>query len=171
MTRTLRPLEERASRHCSSEAKPAFSSVRGAASLALFGAAMLLLAASPARAHHGDADRYNQEVITVTGTVVEVQMVNPHAHIVFDVVEGGKTVRWQAELGGPQQLIKQFNWTPATIKPGMKLTMIGRRLKSGAPYMNLTERANIVVADTGKEIFRTPNFGEPAPTGPKGTLN
>jgi len=28
-----------------------------------------------------------------------------------------------------------------------------------------------VATDTGKEIFRTPNFGEPAPTGPKGTLN
>ena len=140
-------------------------------SVALMCAALFLLAAPAVRAHHGDADRYNQDVITVTGTVVEVQMVNPHAHIVFDVVENGKPVRWQAELGGPQQLIKQFNWTPATIKVGMKLTMIGRRLKSGAPYMTLTERANIVVTDTGKEIFRTPNFGEPAPTGPKGTLN
>ena len=126
--------------------------------------------AAPALAHHGDADRYNQEVITVTGTVVDVQMVNPHAHIVLDVEEGGKTVRWQAELGGPQQLIKQFSWTPSTVKAGMKLTMIGRRLKSGAPYLNLTERANIVDAGTGKEIYRTANFGEAAPTGPKGTL-
>jgi hypothetical protein len=131
----------------------------------------LLIAASPATAHHGDADRYNQEVITVSGTVVEVQMVNPHARIVFDAIENGKTVRWQAELGGPQQLIKQFGWTPSTIKAGMKLTMIGRRLKSGAPYLNLTERANIVNAETGKEIYRTANFGEPAPQGPKGTLD
>src|SRR6186713_2325812 len=131
----------------------------------------VLVVAGSAQAHHGDANRYNEQTITVSGTVVEVQMVNPHAHIVFDVTDGGKTVRWQAELGGPQQLIKQFNWTPATLKKGMKLTMIGRRLKSGAPYLNLTERANIVVTDTGKEIFRTPNFGEPAPTGPKGTLN
>jgi hypothetical protein len=127
--------------------------------------------ASSVRAHHGDADRYNQEVITVTGTVVDVQMVNPHARIVFDAMENGKAVRWQAELGGPQQLIKQFGWTPSTIKAGMKITMIGRRLKSGAPYLNLTERANIVNVDTGKEIYRTPNFGEPAPTGPKGTLD
>ena len=124
----------------------------------------------PAAAHHGDADRYNQEVVTVTGTVVEVQMVNPHAHILFDVDEGGTVVRWQAELGGPQQLVKQFGWTPSTIKKGMTLTMIGRRLRSGAPYLNLTERANIVVAGTGKEIYRTANFGEPAPQGPKGTL-
>jgi hypothetical protein len=27
----------------------------------------------------------------------------------------------------------------------------------------LTERANIVLTDTGKEIFRTANYGEPAP--------
>ena len=47
------------------------------------------------RAHHGDAGRYDEEVITVTGTVVAVQMVNPHSHIIFDVVKGGKTVRWQ----------------------------------------------------------------------------
>jgi Family of unknown function (DUF6152) len=130
----------------------------------------ILVTWAAAAAHHGDADRYNQEVVTVTGTVVEVQMVNPHAHIVFDVNEGGKAVRWQAELGGPQQLVKQFGWTPSTIKKGMTLTMIGRRLRSGAPYLNLTERANIVVAETGKEIYRTANFGEPAPQGPKGTL-
>ena len=125
---------------------------------------------SRAGAHHGDADRYNQEVITVTGTVVDVQMVNPHARIVMDVVEDGKTVRWQAELGGPQQLIKQFGWTPSTVKAGMKLTMVGRRLRSGSPYLNLTERANIVATDSGKEIYRTQNFGEAAPQGPKGTV-
>jgi hypothetical protein len=130
----------------------------------------IFVSSSQAGAHHGDADRYNQEVITVTGTVVDVQMVNPHARIVMDVEEGGKTVRWQAELGGPQQLIKQFGWTPSTVKAGMKLTMIGRRLRSGSPYLNLTERANIVATDSGKEIYRTQNFGEAAPQGPKGTV-
>ena len=137
-------------------------------------AAAVALAAAPAAAlalpHHGDADRYNPEVVTVTGTVVELQMVNPHARIVLDVDEGGKTVRWQAELGGPQQVIKQFGWTPSTLKKGTTITMIGRRLKSGSPYLNLTERANIVLTDGGKEIYRTTNFGEPAPVGPKGTL-
>lgn len=130
--------------------------------------ASTLAATAPAAAHHGDADRYTPEVITVTGTVVELQMVSPHVRVVLDVVEGGKTVRWQAELGGPQQLIKEYGWTPATLPKGAKITMIGRRLKSGAPYLNLTERANIV--REGKEIYRTANFGEPAPTGPKGTM-
>ena len=124
----------------------------------------LLLVAGSARAHHGDANRYNEQTITVSGTVVEVQMVNPHAHVVFDVTDAaGKTTRWQAELGGPQQLMRQFGWTPATIKAGMKITLTGRQLKSGAPYLNLTERSQIVVADTGKEIYKTENFGQ-APT-------
>ena len=127
------------------------------------GLAVFVLLSTSAAAHHGDADRYNEQVVTVTGTVVEVQMVNPHAHVVFDVEEGGKTVRWQAELGGPQQLVKQFGWTPSTVKKGVKITATGRRLKSGAPYLNLTERANLVLADTGKEIFRTENYGQPAP--------
>jgi len=124
----------------------------------------LLVVAGSAQAHHGDANRYNEQTITVSGSVVEVQMVNPHAHIVFDVTDAaGKTTRWQAELGGPQQLMRQFGWTPQTIKSGMKITLIGRQLKSGAPYLNLTERSQIVLADTGKEIYRTENFGQ-APT-------
>jgi hypothetical protein len=123
--------------------------------------AFVVLSASAA-AHHGDADRYNEQVVTVTGTVAELQMVNPHAHVLFDVEEGGKTVRWQAELGGPQQLVKQFGWTPSTVKKGVKITATGRRLRSGAPYLNLTERANLVLTDTGKEIFRTENYGQPA---------
>jgi len=128
-------------------------------------AAVLLVLSATAVAHHGDADRYIQQVVTVTGSVVEVQMVNPHAHVVFDVTDdSGKTVRWQAELGGPQQLTKQFGWTPSTMKKGTKITLTGRRLKSGAPYLNLTERANVVLTDSGKEIYRTENYGQPAPT-------
>jgi hypothetical protein len=117
------------------------------------------------RAHHGDAGRYIEEVVTLTGTVVQFVMINPHAYIVLDVTEKGTTTRWTAEMTGPQQLTRDFGWTPATTKQwiGSRLTLIGRRVKSGDPYMNLTERANIVLTDTGKEIFRTPNFGEPAP--------
>jgi hypothetical protein len=131
-----------------------FSAVCVAVACLLFSGSVL--------AHHGDADRYNEEVVTITGTVVQVQFVNPHALIVFDVAEGGKNTRWQAELGGPQQLARQFGWTNRTLKAGDKITLTGRRAKSGAPYMNLTERANIVLADSGKELYRTQNYGQPA---------
>jgi hypothetical protein len=125
--------------------------------------AVAALIPGSAWAHHGDAGRYNEDTVTLKGTVVQLVMVNPHALIIFDVNDGGKTTRWTAEMGGPQQLVKQFGWSPATVKSGMPITLIGRVVKSGDPYMNLTERAQITMTDTGKEIYRTANFGQPAP--------
>ena len=93
---------------------------------------------------------------------MQLVMVNPHALIVVDVNDGGKTTRWTAELGGPQQLIKQFGWSPTTVKAGMPITAVGRVVKSGDPYMNLTERSQITMTDSGKEIYRTANFGQAA---------
>ena len=123
---------------------------------------LVSLAPGVALAHHGDAGRYNEEAVTLKGTVVQLVMVNPHALVVFEVDQGGKATRWTAELGGPQQLIKQYGWSPSTIKPGLGITLTGRVVKSGDPYMNLTERAQITLTDSGKEIFRTQNFGQPA---------
>ena len=131
--------------------------------LCVVAVAVAALIPSSVWAHHGDAGRYNEDTVTLKGTVVQLVMVNPHAMIVFDVNDGGKTTRWTAEMGGPQQLIKQFGWSPSTVKPGMPITLIGRVVKSGDPYMNLTERAQITMTDSGKEIYRTANFGQPAP--------
>ena len=124
--------------------------------------ALILLAviAGLAFAHHGDAGRYEDNLTVLNGTVVDLQLVDPHSIIVFDVAdESGKLVRWQAELNGKAGLAKGFGWTRNTVKPGDKVTITGRKVKSGAPYMNLTDRANVVLTDTGKEVFRTPNFG------------
>src|SRR5213593_4234637 len=131
--------------------------------LMLIIAAGLLLPAVPFFAHHGDAGRYEENVIVMTGTVVEVQLVDPHSIIVLDIPnEKGQQVRWQAEMGGRNALAKNFGWTKNTLKFGDKITITGRRVKSGAPYINLTEKANIVLTDSGKEIFRTPNYEPPA---------
>ncbi len=123
--------------------------------------AAVLLAAGSVRAHHGDAGRYIEDVVNLNGVVVETQLINPHSIVVIDVTEGGKTVRWQAEMGGAQQLIKA-GWTN-DVKPGTKVTLTGRRLKSGAPYMNLTERARVVLTDSGKVVMQNANYGQGAP--------
>ena len=124
----------------------------------------LALMPRPVVAHHGDAGRYDEEhLFTVTGAIVEIKLTNPHSIVVFDVTDpSGKVVRWQAEMGGGGQLTRQFGWNKESPKIGDKITLTGRKLKSGSPYMNMTERANIVMAETGKEIFRTQNFGQPA---------
>ncbi len=130
----------------------------------LFGfIAALLLTSVPFFAHHGDAGRYEENTVVMTGTVVEVQLVDPHSIVVLDIPDAkGQAVRWQAELGGRNALAKNFGWTKNTLKFGDKVTITGRRVKSGAPYINLTEKANMVLTDTGKEIFRTNNYEAPA---------
>ena len=119
-------------------------------------------AAGPVLAHHGDAGRYQDTISTITGTVVALQLVNPHSVIVLDVKDdSGKTVRWQAEMGGAASLARNFGWNRTTLKPGDQVTLTGRKIKSGAPYFNLTEKARIVRADTGEELFRSANYEGP----------
>lgn len=122
--------------------------------LMLIVAAGLLLNAVPFLAHHGDAGRYEDSLTTLTGTVVEVQLVDPHSILIIDVPdEKGQAVRWQAELNGRTMLTKNYGWNKNILKYGDKVTITGRRVKSGSPYMNLTDRASVVLTDSGKEIF------------------
>ena len=120
-------------------------------------AATLALAsflAGPLGAHHGDAGRYEDEATTLDGTVVALQLVNPHSVIILRVVdEAGNTETWQAEMGGPQQLARNFGWDRNTLKAGDRIRLTGRVVKSGAPHINLTERARIVRLDTCEEIY------------------
>jgi len=125
--------------------------------------AMILCAASaPVLAHHGDAGRFQEDVSKVEGAVVALLFINPHSVIVLDVPDAsGKMVRWTAEAGAPQGFVRGFGWTKNTLKAGDKITLIGRRVKSGAPYMNLTERAIIYRTDTKELLFRTNNAEVP----------
>ena len=119
---------------------------------------------APVIAHHGDAGRYDETPFIITGTVVEIKLTNPHSIVVFEAPDpkaDGKIARWQAEMGSGQQL-RQLGWNKDNPKIGDKITLTGRRVKSGAPYMNMTEKAQILLTDSGKEIYKTPNFGEPA---------
>ena len=123
----------------------------------------LIWTSAPVIAHHGDAGRYDETPFIITGTVVEIKLTNPHSSVVFEAPDpkaDGKIARWQAEMGSGQQL-RQLGWNKDNPKIGDKITLTGRRVKSGAPYMNMTEKAQILLTDSGKEIYKTPNFGEP----------
>jgi len=125
-------------------------------------AVILSAVSAPLMAHHGDAGRFQDNVSTVNGIVVAMQFINPHTVIVFDVPDAsGKMVRWAAEMGAPGGLTRGFGWTRNTLKAGDKITLIGRRVKSGAPYMNLTERAVVFRTETKELLFRTANAEVP----------
>jgi len=116
-------------------------------------------------AHHGDAGRYEDKLTTVKGIVVELQLINPHSMVVLDVNEdGGKVVRWRGEAGTATQL-KGWCWTRDVIKPGDSISMIGRRLKNGSPYMTLSENARVIDA-SGKVIYKGNDPGQPNEPGP-----
>jgi hypothetical protein len=125
----------------------------------------LVLISGTAGAHHGDAGRYEEALTTVSGAVVELQLVNPHSILVVEVRDAnGKTVRWRGELGSPSAL-RGWCWNKDIVKAGNKITMVGRRLKNGQPYLTLSEKARVITAD-GKEIFRGNEPGQRGESGP-----
>lgn len=125
----------------------------------------LVLMSGAAVAHHGDAGRYEDGLTTVSGTVVELQLVNPHSIIVVEAKDAsGKAVIWRGELGSPLTL-RGWCWTREIVKPGEKITIVGRRLKNGQPYMTLSEKARVIDA-AGKEIFRGNEPGQRDQPGP-----
>jgi hypothetical protein len=120
----------------------------------------LLLVSASLFAHHSDAGRYEETLTTVKGTVVQLQLVNPHSLLILEVKDGNdKPVRWTGELGSPSQL-KSLGWVSGAIKVGDTVSMRGRRLKNGSPYMTLSECARVIDAN-GKEIFRGNDPGRP----------
>jgi len=134
----------------------------GLASIA--GVGLVAMAVS-LHAHHGDAGRYEDKLTTVKGTVVELQLINPHSMVVLDVKdESGTVVRWRGEAGSGTQL-RGWCWGKEVIKVGDTVTMIGRRLKNGSPYMTLSENARVIDAN-GKEIYRGNDPGQPNQPGP-----
>ena len=106
-------------------------------------------------AHHGDAGRFEETITSLTGTVVALQLINPHSTIILDVAdENGRVARWQAELTGANNLSRN-GWTQDTLRPGDEITVSGRLIKSGAPHINLSERARIVRMASCEEIYRS----------------
>src|SRR6185436_1573275 len=94
--------------------------------VSIFAAGITFLTAGAALAHHGDAGRYEDALTTISGTVVELQLVNPHSILIVEAKDAkGKAVRWRGELGSPA-ILKGWCWTNTILKAGDKVTIIGR---------------------------------------------
>ncbi len=128
-------------------------------------AVSLIVMSGSAVAHHGDAGRYEETLTTVSGTVLELQLINPHSFLLLEVTEADdNTVRWMGELGRPMGL-RAWCWNEDVIKAGDRVTMVGRSRKNGQPYRSLSEGARVIDAN-GKEIFRGNDPGQPREPGP-----
>ena len=102
-------------------------------SLLGWAAALTLAAVAPTLAHHSPAAFEAQKTVSLTGTVKEFRWQNPHTWIEVMVPnEKGQEVLWAVELTSPTYLIRA-GWKSNTLKPGDKVTVVGRPLKSGEP--------------------------------------
>jgi len=117
----------------------------------LTASALAILAGSPlAVAHHAAAVYYHiDREITMSGTVTEFRMGNPHARIYFDVSqEDGSTGKWMAE-GGSRTIMLRTGWNGDELKVGDTVTIHGNPSRSGENYMHMV---NIDLPD-GRRMF------------------
>lgn len=104
-------------------------------------AAVGLLTAMHASAHHGAGVFEPEKKVTVMGTVTDFQFVNPHV-LVYLTVQGtdGKEVQWGGELTSPNRLARDaraVKWHKTILKPGDVITVTGHPARNGAPMMDI----------------------------------
>jgi hypothetical protein len=97
----------------------------------------LFLISMPLLAHHGASEYDMTKIVTLTATVKELQFVNPHTLLVFNVKDdSGKASEWQGELPSPN-LLSRRGWSRSTLKPGDQVTVIGAPAKNGEKGMQV----------------------------------
>ena len=97
--------------------------------------------AAPAFAHHSFAIFDQTKVVYQSGTVKQLEWINPHAWLHVDITDdSGKTMTWSFEGGATAQLT-QLGWKPETVKPGDKVVVGYRPMRDGSrggQIMNVT---------------------------------
>ena len=120
----------------------------------------LALAASAVRiqAHHAFAAEFDAEKkVTLVGTVVLMEWVNPHAWLTIDVPDAaGKADRWQLEFGPPNALFRR-GWRKSSLMPGMKVSASAFLAKDGRKVAN----ADKVTLPDGKVFGAGANENSP----------
>jgi hypothetical protein len=101
------------------------------------GGVALLLAAVPVMAHHSFAAEYDaQKPVKFTGTVTQMEWINPHAWIHIDVKKPDGTVdEWMIEAGTPNTLLRR-GFTKDSLKPGTEVLVDGYQSKDGSLRAN-----------------------------------
>lgn len=92
---------------------------------------LVLAAGATATAHHSFAPFDLTMEKTIAGTVSKFEWTNPHSWIWVDVPnEKGGVDSWAVEGMSPNYLARR-GWTKTTLKPGDKVTIAVRPLRSG----------------------------------------
>ena len=118
------------------------------------------LMAAPMLAHHSFSAEFDIELpITLTGTLTELQWINPHGWIYVDVTGAdGSVVNWAVEMGSPTALLRR-GLRQADFPPGLDIVVEGYRAKDGTPTAN-----GITIRFSDGRDFFAGSSGTGAPT-------
>jgi len=110
----------------------------------------LLAAAARLGAHHSFAAEYDAtKPVKMTGTVTQMEWINPHAWIHIDVKKpDGKVEQWMIEAGAPNALLRR-GFNKQSLLPGTVITVEGYQAKDGA---NRANGRDITYQD-GRKLF------------------
>jgi hypothetical protein len=114
---------------------------------------LVLAAGATATAHHSFSPFDLTMEKTITGTVSKFEWTNPHSWIWVDVPnEKGGVDSWAVEGMSPNYLARR-GWTKTTLKPGDKVTIAVRPLRSGengGMFVRATLADGRVLTQTGQ---------------------
>ena len=106
--------------------------------------------AFPVIAHHSFVAVFDRDrPIEVTGTVTEVEWLNPHVWFYIDVEDdAGEVVNWGFEMGAMSGLIRR-GWSRDSLQVGQVITITGVRARDGSQR----GAVRTVTLGTGESLF------------------
>ena len=113
---------------------------------------VLLASVVPVSAHHAFAAEFDQKKpVKLSGRVVKMEWINPHAWIHIAVpseTAGGKETIWMVEGGSPNIMLRR-GFSKQSLVEGTELTVEGYQAKNGE---NKANGGSITFKD-GKRLF------------------